>query len=129
MKTTKDAYIDNSCRVNYIKENVPMIEEVWNEQTESIDKLPFLGEEIIFMERLYWVADESEINPKIAERIELLITGKEHYIDSRKKAYVSEGATVEALSIALWEKEEGKPQEFDRIQAIRLAIKERYPKS
>jgi len=50
------------------------------------------------------------------------------YQKLRQEAYIAEGATAEALSVALWEKEEGKPEEWNRLQAIRLAIKERFPK-
>jgi hypothetical protein len=50
------------------------------------------------------------------------------YDVSRRDAYEAEGADAEALTVALWEKEEGRPAEWDRIQAIRTAIKARFPK-
>lgn len=107
MKIIKDAYIEKSCRVLY-----------WNDAEDDC----------LFIERLYWNNSEDEIEEKIQERIYRITTGYIPYQDQRKQAYIAEGATAEALSVALWEKEEGKPQEFERIQAIRLAIKERFPK-
>jgi hypothetical protein len=51
------------------------------------------------------------------------------YRELRRVAYAAEGADAEALTVALWEDvEEGRPAERIRIQAIRTAIKARYPK-
>ena len=47
----------------------------------------------------------------------------------RQKEYLAKGLTPEKLIIALWEKVvEGRPEEADKIQAERIAIKQQIPK-
>ena len=47
----------------------------------------------------------------------------------RRKEYLAKGLTPDKLIVALWEKVvEGRPEEADKIQAERIAIKDKYPK-
>lgn len=49
--------------------------------------------------------------------------------EQRKKEYFEKGLTPEKLIIALWEKiVEGRSEEADKLQAERLAVKQKYPK-
>tara|TARA_R110002020_G_scaffold169532_1_gene358721 strand:- start:715 stop:1119 length:405 start_codon:yes stop_codon:yes gene_type:complete len=50
------------------------------------------------------------------------------YADRRRDAYAEAGATIEALTVALWEKSEGMPDAFDALQAARAEIKKQIPK-
>jgi hypothetical protein len=54
----KDAYIDNSVRVNYFTEIGP---------EEELELVPFAlpGEVLIYCERLFWNENESELDTKI----------------------------------------------------------------
>ena len=50
--------------------------------------------------------------------------------EKRKAEYLEKGLTPEKLIIALWEDMvEGRPEEVNRIQAERLAVKQKYPKT
>ena len=47
----------------------------------------------------------------------------------RQKEYLAKGLTPDKLIVALWEKVvEGRPEEADKIQAERIAIKQQIPK-
>jgi hypothetical protein len=50
--------------------------------------------------------------------------------DQRKLEYIKEGVTVEAMTVALWEKiVENKPQAMNDLQAKREAVKIKLPKA
>ena len=47
----------------------------------------------------------------------------------RQKEYLAKGLTTDKLIVTLWEKVvEGRPEEADKIQSERIAIKEQFPK-
>lgn len=51
------------------------------------------------------------------------------YQELREKEYLAQGITEKEMIIALWEKiVEGKSIEAGKLQAERLAIKQKYPK-
>ena len=51
------------------------------------------------------------------------------YQELRAKEYLAKGLTTDKLIIALWEKVvENRPEEADKIQAERIAIKQQIPK-
>jgi hypothetical protein len=51
------------------------------------------------------------------------------YKDERLRKYIERGVTIEAMSVAVWEKVmENRPEEADRLQTIREQIKLEEPK-
>lgn len=51
------------------------------------------------------------------------------YKELRAKEYLAKGLTPDKLIVALWEKVvEGRPEEADKIQAERIAVKDKFPK-
>lgn len=51
------------------------------------------------------------------------------YDRARRTAYLNEGCTIQALAVALWERDvEGRPEAAEEIQKKRLEVKRRFPK-
>lgn len=85
-------------------------------------------------ESLIWL-DESKPKPTLEEYNQAL-SEYQTYIDEtkperdRKMEYEKEGITIDALTVAVWEKLiEGRSESADALQAKRLAIKQKIPKN
>jgi hypothetical protein len=67
--TTKDAYQDNSVRVNYFHKDAIRIHKQleWNEETKQIQEkeIEEIYDELLFCERLFWENDETELDIRI----------------------------------------------------------------
>jgi hypothetical protein len=67
--TTKDAYQDNSVRVNYFHQDAVRTRKQpeWNEETKQIEQKEFeeIYDELLFCERLFWETDETELDVSI----------------------------------------------------------------
>lgn len=68
---TKDAYQNNSLRVNYFeKDCIQTVTEIeWNEETQEIKEktIQNIYDNLLFCERLFWEIDEIELDQKIEE--------------------------------------------------------------
>ena len=67
--TTKDAYQDNSVRVNYFEKDAVRIYKYpeWNEETQKIEQkeIEEIYDELLFCERLFWETSETELDANI----------------------------------------------------------------
>jgi len=67
--TTKDAYQDDSVRVNYFHKDAVRKQDrfEWNEETKQIEEkeIQETYDELLFCERLFWEADETELDVSI----------------------------------------------------------------
>lgn len=97
----KYGYLKKDLNGNFVAWTHPTIPEPSQEQLEKD-----------FQE---WIAAHPEKVPTVDEL--------------RKSEYEKAGITIEALTVALWEKlVENRPEAADAIQAKRLEIKARFPK-
>jgi hypothetical protein len=68
---TKDAYQDNSVRVNYFEKDVVRIYKrpEWNDETKKIEEKETqeIYDNLLFCERLFWEIDEIELNEQIEQ--------------------------------------------------------------
>jgi hypothetical protein len=66
---TKDAYQDNSVRVNYFEKDVVRIIKKleWNEEAQKIEEknIEEIYDELLFCERLFWETSEAELDINI----------------------------------------------------------------
>lgn len=69
---TKDAYIDNSVRVNYFeKDSIRKIKiPQFNQETKKVEIVEHeeIYDKLLFCERLTWNENESELNSVIEEK-------------------------------------------------------------
>jgi hypothetical protein len=67
--TTKDAYQDNSVRVNYFEKDAvrEFKRPQWNEETKKMETITVqeIYDKLLFCERLFWKIDESELDISI----------------------------------------------------------------
>jgi hypothetical protein len=67
--TIKDAYQDNSVRVNYFhKDAVKTRKQLeWNEETKQMEQkeIEEIYDELLFCERLFWEINEAELDVSI----------------------------------------------------------------
>lgn len=89
---------------------------------EKTGKIHLQGGNQDYSEYLAWVAKGNK-----AEVVDLTPVLS---LDERRQAeYEKRGCTLDALSVALWEKVvEGRPEEADRLQVIREQVKIDVPK-
>ena len=72
----------------------------------------------------YWIDTADPLVQPLLEK-----KAREGYSIERAQAYLNAGITVEAMTVALWERAvENRPQLSDELQAKRLEIKNRFPK-
>ena len=71
-----------------------------------------------------WVDTNAEVvQPLLEKKV------RENYSNERAQAYLNAGITIEAMTIALWERViENRPQLSDELQAKRIEIKNQFPK-
>jgi hypothetical protein len=76
---TKDAYIDNTVRVNYWEKDRVVKRKTleFNEETKKIEtkEIEEIQDHLLFCERLNWVAEETELDAQI-ESTRLLLENK-----------------------------------------------------
>jgi hypothetical protein len=69
--TTKDAYQDNSLRVNYFEKDAAreFKRPQWNEETKQIETITAQEsyDKLLFCERLFWKLNEAELDEQIEE--------------------------------------------------------------
>ena len=69
--TTKDAYQDNSLRVNYFEKDAmrEFKRPQWNEETKQIETITVQEsyDKLLFCERLFWELNETELDEQIEE--------------------------------------------------------------
>ena len=69
--TTKDAYQDNSVRVNYFEKDAVRIykRSEWNKETKKIEEKETqeIYDHLLFCERLFWENSEEELNEQIEQ--------------------------------------------------------------
>jgi len=69
--TTKDAYQDNSLRVNYFEKNAmrEFKQPQWNEETKKMEMITVQEtyDNLLFCERLFWENNETELDNQIEE--------------------------------------------------------------
>jgi hypothetical protein len=67
--TTKDAYQDNSVRVNYFHKDAVRTRKQpeWNEETKQIEQkeIEEIYDELLFCERLFWQDSETDLDVSI----------------------------------------------------------------
>jgi len=67
--TIKDAYKDNSVRVNYFEKDAAkeFKRPQWNEETKQTEIITVekIYDNLLFCERLFWETDEIELDDKI----------------------------------------------------------------
>jgi|688.fasta_scaffold2211902_1 hypothetical protein len=67
--TTKDAYQDNSVRVNYFHKDAVRTHKQpeWNEETKRVElkEIEEIYDELLFCERLFWETNETELDVNI----------------------------------------------------------------
>jgi hypothetical protein len=67
--TTKDAYQDNSVRVNYFHKDAVRTrkQHEWNEETKQMEQkeIEEIYDELLFCERLFWEINEAELDVSI----------------------------------------------------------------
>jgi hypothetical protein len=67
--TTKDAYQDNSVRVNYFHKDAIRTRKQpeWNEETKQMEQkeIEEIYDELLFCERLFWEINEAELDVSI----------------------------------------------------------------
>lgn len=68
---TKDAYQDNSVRVNYFEKDAvrEFKRPQWNEETEQMEIITVQEtyENLLFCERLFWETSETELDEQIEQ--------------------------------------------------------------
>ena len=68
---TKDAYENNSLRVNYFeRDSVREFKHAqWNEETEQMETIAIeeIYDNLLFCERLFWELDETELEEQIEQ--------------------------------------------------------------
>ena len=69
--TTKDAYQDNSVRVNYFHKDAVRTRKQpeWNEETKQMEQkeIEEIYDELLFCERLFWETDEMKLDNQIEQ--------------------------------------------------------------
>lgn len=69
--TTKDAYQDNSVRVNYFEKDAlrEFKRPQWNEETQQMETITVqeIYDHLLFCERLFWELNEAELNEQIEQ--------------------------------------------------------------
>ena len=69
--TTKDAYQDNSVRVNYFEKDAvrEFKRSQWNEETEQMEIITVqeIYDNLLFCERLFWELNETELDQQIEQ--------------------------------------------------------------
>ena len=69
--TTKDAYQDNSVRVNYFEKDAvrEFKRPLWNEETKKIELIAIeeVYDHLLFCERLFWEVEETELDVRIED--------------------------------------------------------------
>jgi hypothetical protein len=69
--TTKDAYQDNSLRVNYFEKDVvrEFKHPEWNEETKQMEIITAQEtyDHLLFCERLFWEVNETELDGRIEQ--------------------------------------------------------------
>ena len=69
--TTKDAYQDNSVRVNYFEKDIvrEFKRPQWNEETKQMEMITVeeTYDHLLFCERLFWEINEVELNEQIEQ--------------------------------------------------------------
>jgi hypothetical protein len=67
--TTKDAYQNNSVRVNYFHKDAVKTRKQpeWNEETKQVEEkeIEEIYDELLFCERLFWETSEAELDVSI----------------------------------------------------------------
>jgi hypothetical protein len=76
-----------------------------------------------YQDYLKWIADGNTPEAQDPDPVKT-------YTQLRQEEYMKRGVTIEALSVALWEKYiEDRPDAATSLQAIREEVKTLYPKS
>ena len=74
--TTKDAYQDNSVRVNYFEKDAvrEFKQPQWNEETKQMEDktIEEVYDNLLFCERLFWEIDETELDVQIEQNRQAL---------------------------------------------------------
>jgi hypothetical protein len=73
--TTKDAYQDNSVRINYFHKDAIRTHKrlKWNEETKQMEQkeIEEIYNELLFCERLFWKNSEEELDEEIKQTKQL----------------------------------------------------------
>ena len=68
---TKDAYENNSLRVNYFEKDAlrEFKRPQWNEETQQMETITVqeIYDNLLFCERLFWETEEAELNERIEQ--------------------------------------------------------------
>ena len=71
-----------------------------------------------------WVDTNAEVAQSLLGK-----KARENYSNERAQAYLNAGITIEAMTIALWERVvENRLELSNELQTIRIEIKNRFPK-
>ena len=74
--TTKDAYQDNSVRVNYFEKDAvrEFKQPQWNEETKQMEDktIEEVYDNLLFCERFFWEIDETELDVQIEQNRQAL---------------------------------------------------------
>ena len=69
--TTKDAYQNNSVRINYFEKDAvrEFKRPQWNEETKKMETIATeeVYENLLFCERLFWEVEETELDVRIED--------------------------------------------------------------
>ena len=72
--TTKDAYQNNSVRVNYFEKDAirEFKRHEWNEETQQLETITVQEtyDNLLFCERLFWELDETELEQQIEQNLQ-----------------------------------------------------------